>query len=73
MLVFIGNCRPQYASKTVSQMCQIAGITGFKTNHSSRVTAATRLFQAGVNEQLIMKGTRKQSVDGVRKYKQNET
>ena len=51
-------------------MCQIAGITGFKTNHSLRVTTATRLFQAGVDEQLIMKRTGHRSVDGVRKYKQ---
>ena len=56
-------------AKTISQMCQIAGITGFKTNHSLRVTAATRLFQAGVDEQLIMKRTGHRSVDGVRKYK----
>ena len=51
-------------------MCQIAGITDIKTNHFLRVTAATRLFLAGVNEQLIMKRTGHRSVDGVRKYKQ---
>ena len=51
-------------------MCQIAGITDFKTKHSLRVTAATRLFLAGVNEQLIMKRMGHRSVDGVRKYKQ---
>ena len=46
------------------------GTTDFKTIHSLRVTAATRLFLAGVYEQLIMKRTGHQSVDGVRKYKQ---
>ena len=29
---------------TVKRLCESAGITGYKTNHSLRVTAATRLF-----------------------------
>ena len=44
-------------SKTVTRLCEAAGIDGYKTNHSLRVTAATQLFQAGVDEQLIMKQT----------------
>ena len=43
--------------KTVSRSCTMSGIKGFKTNHSLRVTAATRLFHAGVDEQLIIKRT----------------
>ena len=31
----------------VARMCTAAGITGYKTNHSLRATAATRLYQAG--------------------------
>ena len=54
---------------TMSRVCSLAGIDGFKTNHSLRVTAATRLFQAGVDEQLIMKRTGHCSIDGVRTYK----
>ena len=54
---------------TVSRICKAAGIKGFKTNHSLRVTAATRLFQAGVDEQLIMERTGHHSTDGVRTYK----
>ena len=46
-----------------------ADITGFKTNHSFRVTIATRLFQSGTSEQLIMERTGHRSVDGVRAYK----
>ena len=42
---------------TVAKMCKNAGIGGFKNNHSLRVTTATRLFQAGVDEQLIMEQT----------------
>ena len=38
-------------------MCKAAGITGHKTNHSLRATTATRLFHAGVDEQLIMEHT----------------
>ena len=55
--------------KTVARMCSAAGIIGFKTNHSLRVTLATRLFKEGVDEQLIMAKTGHRSTDGVRSYK----
>ena len=45
------------------------GIGGFKTNHSLCATAATQLYQAGLDEQLIMETTGHQSLDGVRNYK----
>ena len=35
---------------TATKMCKAAGIGGFKTNHSFRATAATRLYQAGLDE-----------------------
>ncbi len=38
-------------AKTVSRICKACGIEGHKTNHLLRVTAATRLFQGGVDEQ----------------------
>ena len=53
----------------VKEMCSAAGIKGHKTNHSLRATAATRLFHAGIDEQLIMERTGHHSVDGVRSYK----
>ena len=56
-------------NQTVKRLCQAAGIEGFKTNHSLRVTNATRLFASGVDEQLIMSRTGHHSVDGVRVYK----
>ena len=40
---------------TVARLCQKAGIPGFRTNHSLCATTATKLYQAGVEEQLIMK------------------
>lgn len=40
-------------SQTVRRLCQAAGIT----NHSLRVTSATRLFQSGMDEQLITSRT----------------
>ena len=55
--------------RTVARLCKTAGITGFKTNHSLRATAATRLYQSGVDEQLIMERTGHRSVEGVRSYK----
>ena len=42
---------------------------GFKTTHSLRVTTATRLFQSGVEEQLIMSRTGHHSIEGIRTYK----
>ena len=54
---------------TVKRLYQDASISGFKTNHSRRVTNATRLFQRGVDEQLIMTRTGHHSVSGVRTHK----
>lgn len=56
-------------TKTMSRMCSAAGITGFKTNHSLRATTATRLYQSGVDEQLVMERTGHRSLEGVRSYK----
>ena len=60
-------------AKTVSRLCKDGGIPGYKTNHSLRVTTATRLFQSGIEEQLIMDHTGHRSIDGVRKYKRIST
>ena len=53
----------------MKRLCETANIPGFKTNHSLRVTNATRLFQSGAEEQLIMERTGHSSIDGVRAYK----
>ena len=60
-------------SKTVSHLCKDAGISGYKTNHSLYVTAATHLFHSGVDEQLITSHTGHRSIDGVRIYKKETT
>lgn len=54
---------------TVARLCREAQIPGFRTNYSLRATAATRLFQASVDEQLIMERTGHRSLEGVRSYK----
>ena len=56
-------------SQTVRYLCNTAGIPGYKTNHSLRVTSATRLFQGGMDEQLIMSRTGHRSIEGIRSYK----
>ena len=56
-------------TKTISRLCKSANIDGFKTNHSLRATAATRLYESGVDEQLIMERTGHRSLEGVRNYK----
>ena len=53
----------------MKRQCKEAGLEGYKTNHSLRVTAATRLYNAGVDEQQIMQRTRHWSIEGVRLYK----
>ena len=60
-------------NNTMSKVCKAAGIVGFKTNHSLRATAATRLYQSGVDEQLIMEKTGHRSLEGVRSYKRTST
>ena len=52
--------------KPVARLCQTACKTGYRTNHS---LCATRLYQCGVEEQLIMKRTGHCSLEGVRSYK----
>ena len=42
---------------TVAHLYKSAGIPGYKTNHSLRVTAATRLYDSGIDEQLVMETT----------------
>ena len=49
--------------KTVHRICENAQIPGYRTDHSLRVTSATRLFQKGVDEQLIMCRTGHRSID----------
>ena len=56
---------------TMKRLCSKAGVGGYKTNHSLRVTSATRLFQCGTDEQLIMQRTGHRSTDGVRVYKRS--
>ena len=66
----LGHCK---LDGTVARMCKNAGIEGFKTNHSLRVTTATRLFHAGIDEQLIMERTGHHSTDGIRACKRTST
>ena len=56
---------------TVRRLCEMAGISGYKANHSLSVTTVTRLFHSGMDEQLIMERTGHRSTDGVRAYKRS--
>ena len=55
-------------SKVVYNLMKDGGYDGHYTNHSLRVSSATRLFDAQVDE-LIMSRTGHSSTDGVRAYK----
>ena len=55
---------------TVPQLMMSGNFTGYYTNHSLRVSAATWLFfNSGVDGQAIMSVTGHSSTDGVRAYK----
>ena len=53
---------------TIKEMTQKAGIPSYFTNHSLRSTSATRMYQAGIDEQLITEVTGYRSL-AVRSYK----
>ncbi len=55
-------------AKCVSNLMKQAGKNGNFTNHSLQVTAATRMFQGGIEEQLVKEKTGHKS-DAVRTYK----
>ena len=55
-------------SCTVSRLFEEDGVTGHFTKHSLRATAATRMFDAGIDEQLIMHRTGHSSSVGVHSY-----
>lgn len=56
-------------STLMKTMCSEAGLKGNYTNHSGKRTCATRLYQAGVEEQEIMSITGHRSINSVRQYK----
>ncbi|CAC5398261.1 unnamed protein product [Mytilus coruscus] len=52
----------------VASICQEAGIGGYRTDHSLRASAATRMYDAGVDKELICEVTGHRS-NAVRNYK----
>ena len=56
--------------RTISRIRKEAGIDGYKTNHSLRATAATRLYQSGVDDQ---ERTGHCSLEGVHSYRTSDT
>ena len=62
-------CGHNTLQNIVPELIKRAGFTGYFTNHSLRATTATHLFNAGIDEQLIMNCTGYSSTDGVRAYK----
>ena len=48
-------------ASTVKRLCGQAEISGYRTNHSLRATAATRMYDMGIDEQLICEKTGEQT------------
>ena len=55
----------------VPRLMKTADIPGYFTNHSLRVTATTRLYDAQVDKATIMEQGGHRSTDGVRAYKRS--
>ena len=69
------SCQPRgkhSLNKVLKTLCSKAGITGKSTNHSCRAASATRLYEEGVDEQLICEKTGHRSV-AVRSYKRTSS
>ena len=56
----------------VADICKQGNLGGYRTNHSLRASAATRMFDAEVDEQLICEVTGHRSA-AVRSYKRTNT
>ena len=57
-----------YLGSLVKEVCKKAGIQGEKSNHSLRVTCATRMWKANVPEKLIKQRTGHCSLEALRSY-----
>ena len=44
-------------SEVIKKLCNSGGFGGKRTNHSCRASSATRLYEKGVNEELICEKT----------------
>ena len=66
-------CGHNALQKVVPGLMKSAGYSGYYANHSLRASCATRLFDSGVDEQLIMNRTGHDSKEGVRAYKRTTT
>ena len=49
-------------------MCEEAGLSEHKANHSLDVTGATSLYNGGVPERVIQQRTGHHSIEALRKY-----
>ena len=58
-------CGHNTLQKIVPELMKAAGLSGYFTNHSLHASAATRLFEGGVDEQLIMSRTGHSSREGL--------
>ena len=56
----------------VAKICENAGFSGRRSNHSARAAAATNLYENGIDEQLIQEKTGHRSV-AVRSYKRTSS
>ena len=69
MLVLQQTAGPLHLEQNCCSSLSGSRDCGYKTNDSLRATTATRLYQSGVDEQLVMERTGHRSLEGVHNYK----
>ena len=62
-------CGHNALQRVVPELMKQADFSSYFTNHSLPASAATRLFENGVDQQLIMDRTGHSSKEGVEAYK----
>ena len=65
------SCQPRgrhLLGEVVKKLCDKAGLTRKRTNHSCRASSTTQMYECGADEQLICERTGHQSI-AVRSYK----
>ena len=55
----------------MKKMCNMAGLSGNKTNHSLRATGATHMYESGVPEKLIQERTGHHSLEALQSYERS--
>ena len=69
--LLLGTVTPVGRHTLNEKMCNMAGISGNKTNHSLKATRATHMYESGVPEKLIQERIGHNSLEALRLYERS--